>query len=312
MFANDARVLLILSQDVLDQARVVAGRATAMLKLPGSLQIVLRALIVEGSSGMATRPSSRTLSARPRRCASSGVWRVREGAELMSGRGRRRMSKWVGITVLAGAVAAMALGCGRPSSGTTAGIEEKTYIVTPASLTVTAGIITGEVTEMKVTERVQKGFDRVVSAAKLTGTLRLKNTSANQTVRLVASSIQYIDAHGQPIKLEAWTEPIFTFATYGSERLDPGQETTQFLHVDFPVDALKAKRLKQIRLEFESRHPYLEKTVNLIVSIDGEWPQRAARAGQDGLDRRGARWGAVADEIMNTPSNEDYEKANTK
>ena len=48
MFANKTRVLLILSQDVLDQARVVAGRATTTLKLSVSLQIVLRALIEEG------------------------------------------------------------------------------------------------------------------------------------------------------------------------------------------------------------------------------------------------------------------------
>ncbi len=48
MFENKTRVLLILSQDVLDRARVVAGKATAALKLPVSLQIVLRALIVEG------------------------------------------------------------------------------------------------------------------------------------------------------------------------------------------------------------------------------------------------------------------------
>ena len=48
MFANKTRVLLILSQDVLDRARVLAGNATATLKLPVSLQIVLRALIEEG------------------------------------------------------------------------------------------------------------------------------------------------------------------------------------------------------------------------------------------------------------------------
>jgi len=41
-------VLLILSREVLDQARVVAGKATISLKLPVSLQIVLRALIEEG------------------------------------------------------------------------------------------------------------------------------------------------------------------------------------------------------------------------------------------------------------------------
>ncbi len=48
MFANNTRVLLVLSQDVLDRARVFAGKATATLKLPVSLQIVLRALIGEG------------------------------------------------------------------------------------------------------------------------------------------------------------------------------------------------------------------------------------------------------------------------
>jgi len=48
MFENKTRVLLILPQDVLDQARVLAGKATTTLKLPVSLQIVLRALIEEG------------------------------------------------------------------------------------------------------------------------------------------------------------------------------------------------------------------------------------------------------------------------
>jgi len=59
MFANKTRVLLILSQDVLDQARVVAGRATTTLKLSVSLQIVLRALIEEGLK----RENDRTLLA---------------------------------------------------------------------------------------------------------------------------------------------------------------------------------------------------------------------------------------------------------
>ena len=45
---NRTKVLLILSQDVVDRARIVAGKATITLKLPVSLQIVLRALIREG------------------------------------------------------------------------------------------------------------------------------------------------------------------------------------------------------------------------------------------------------------------------
>ena len=43
--------------------------------------------------------------------------------------------------------------------------------MTPASVTVQAGIVTSEVTEMKVTERVEKGSGTVVSPAKLTGML---------------------------------------------------------------------------------------------------------------------------------------------
>jgi hypothetical protein len=48
MITNTVRVLLILPRDLLDRARVLAGKATATFKLPVSLQIVLRALIGEG------------------------------------------------------------------------------------------------------------------------------------------------------------------------------------------------------------------------------------------------------------------------
>jgi hypothetical protein len=48
MFEDKTRVLLILRQSVLDRALVVAGKATTALKLPVSVQIVLRALIDEG------------------------------------------------------------------------------------------------------------------------------------------------------------------------------------------------------------------------------------------------------------------------
>ena len=48
MFANKTRVLLILPADILERARVLAGRTTTKLRLTVSLQIVLRALIEEG------------------------------------------------------------------------------------------------------------------------------------------------------------------------------------------------------------------------------------------------------------------------
>ncbi|MBI2152224.1 MAG: hypothetical protein HYW16_06450 [Candidatus Rokubacteria bacterium] len=61
------------------------------------------------------------------------------------------------------------------------------------------------------------------------------------------------------------------FPTYGAERLDPGQDATQSVDVDFPAEALKVKKLKEIRLELTYiPSPYKEETVNFTVSISGQ------------------------------------------
>lgn len=161
----------------------------------------------------------------------------------------------------------MVFGPVQQPAATAASIDDKTYPVTPVTLTLKAGIVTGEVTDMKVTERIEQGSNRVVSPAKLTGKIALKNSSTNQTVRLVASKIEYIDAQGHPITLEDnRADPIVKFSS--SERLDPGQETTESLDVDFPVEALKANTLKTIRLNLVYvPSPYREEAVNLAVAI---------------------------------------------
>ena len=48
MFEDETRILIILRRELVDRARGLAGRATVSMKLPVSLQIVLRALIEEG------------------------------------------------------------------------------------------------------------------------------------------------------------------------------------------------------------------------------------------------------------------------
>ncbi|MGD0264437.1 MAG: hypothetical protein ABSD47_05685 [Candidatus Methylomirabilota bacterium] len=95
MFENKTRVLLVLPQDVLDRGRVLAGKATTALKLPVSLQIVLRALIEEGLK----REGDRTLLAnveaqaqavrRIRRLARRGGGAEGEPRTLQSGIPRR-------------------------------------------------------------------------------------------------------------------------------------------------------------------------------------------------------------------------------
>jgi hypothetical protein len=176
---------------------------------------------------------------------------------------------------LAAATAVVAVGCSQQPAVKSAAINDKVYSVTPNAIKVKAGIVSGDLTEMKVTERVEDGTGRVTSPAKLTGKLVLKNVSADQVVRLVGGKIVYMDMQGKPIPLEDnRTAPTIKVSSqYGAteQRLDPGQDATQNLEVEFPVDALKAKRLRDIRLEVAFvPSPYREETLSFGVSIGGQ------------------------------------------
>ena len=185
------------------------------------------------------------------------------------GQEKGRMWKWGFGAALVVAMLWLNLAPAQPPAATAAVVEDKSYAVTPPTMKVAAGIVAGEVVDMKVTERVEKGSDRVVTQAKLNGILRLKNTSTSQTVRLVAGKILYVDAQGQPIKLEdARSEPMVKFSS--SSNLDPGQEATESIDVDFPAEALQAARLKEIRVDLAYvTSPYREETLRIPVSIGG-------------------------------------------
>ena len=185
-----------------------------------------------------------------------------------------RKVQWMRASVALVSVAtlAMTLGCSPTPQAAPAQINDRYYTVTPDAMTVKAGILTGEVTQMKVTEQVEEGSGRIASPAKLTGKLVLKNISKDQSVRLVGGSISYVDAQGQPIALEAnRAEPVFKLApsSYGgSDRLDPGQDATHMLEVEFPAEALEQKKLKDIRLGVVYLPvPYREDTLSFPVSI---------------------------------------------
>lgn len=177
----------------------------------------------------------------------------------------------VGMGTASAAVAAMMLGCAPQAPGPSVVIEDKIYAVSPNAVAVKAGIMTGQVTEMKVTERIEKGSGNIVSPAKLSGKLLLRNSSADQSVRLIEGTLRFMDAAGQPIMVDQKRiEPTFKFSGYGmAERLDPGQEATQAVDVEFPVAGLEAKKLKTIRLELVYLpSSYRQESVDLDVSID--------------------------------------------
>jgi hypothetical protein len=173
---------------------------------------------------------------------------------------------------IAGAVfAALTVGCTPPQAPKGATVNDKTYGVTPGALTVKSGMLSGALTEMKVIERVEDGSGRIETPARLTGKLVLTNVSKDQSVRLLGGKLLYIDMQGKPIPLEdKRTEPTLKASnSYGNqERLDPGQDASQAVEAEFPVEALKAKRLKEIRLELQYiPSAYKQETMNFGVSI---------------------------------------------
>src|SRR2546427_788704 len=89
------------------------------------------------------------------------------------------MLRGIGVAIVMLTVAAT-YGCAQQSRAAVV-VEDKTYALTPATVTVKAGVVTGAMTEMKVTERIETGSGRIVTPAKLPGSLKLKDTRLELT-----------------------------------------------------------------------------------------------------------------------------------
>ena len=165
--------------------------------------------------------------------------------------------------------AAMTVGCTPAPASKSAAVNDKTYAVTPAGLTVTGSLLSGALTEMKVVERVEDGSGRIDQPARLTGKLVLTNVSKDQSLQLLGGKVLFIDAQGKPIPLEDQrTAPTLKVSYGNQDRLDPGQEASQPVEAEFPVAALQMKRLKEIRLELlYIPSPYKQETMNFGVSL---------------------------------------------
>ncbi len=180
--------------------------------------------------------------------------------------GASRVLVWVGAGIVAVGLAACSQQ-GQPAA--TPQVQEKTFPLTPATASVKASFLTGELQNMKVTERVEQGTERVVEPPRLRATLKLKNTSRDQAVQLIAGKIEYADAQGKPIPLaQSGQDTTFKFSSYQTERLDPGKDTSQEIDVPFPAAALPDKQLRDIRLEMTYiLTPYKQEAVDIPVSL---------------------------------------------
>ena len=96
----------------------------------------------------------------------------------------------------------------RPAATTDPVIEDKTHAVTPAAMKVKAGLVTGEMTKVKVTERVEKG---VPGEAHRDCPVEEQLGESDRPSRRGQDPLHR--RAGQPIKLEDMrTEPTLTFS----------------------------------------------------------------------------------------------------
>ncbi|MGH3118140.1 MAG: hypothetical protein ACRDQ2_13710, partial [Gaiellales bacterium] len=150
------------------------------------------------------------------------------------------------VLLLAGALA----GCANDDQSKVPLIKETTYRMQPAKVSVRIGALSGHLSDLVVTQRVNEDTGEVVVQPHLRGTLKLKNTSEDQAVRVVNGRVEYLDGTGGRIPLaETRKDTSFRLYSYSNDRLDPGMETSQSIEVPFPAAALKAKSLATVRLD---------------------------------------------------------------
>jgi hypothetical protein len=146
-------------------------------------------------------------------------------------------------------------------------VDEKTIPLKPTVTFVKASFLTGELQDMRVTERTERGTGRVSGTPVFRATLTVTNDSTDQAARLLGGKIEYIDPTGQLIVLP---HTSFRFIGVPTDRLDPGMHTSQVIEVPFPVSAFKANGLREVSLELIYLPiPYREDTVNIPVYLGG-------------------------------------------
>ena len=150
-------------------------------------------------------------------------------------------------------------------------VQLKTVALRPASLPVSTAYLTGRLDGLTVVSRVETKTGKSVEGPDLQATLRLRNTTTDQAIRLLSGTVEYVNADGAVIPL-AKDQGNAGFSFLPDERNDlvPGQEMSQAIRVPFPVAGVKADALLDIRLHFTYRAiPYRHETVDGRVTLPG-------------------------------------------
>jgi hypothetical protein len=160
-------------------------------------------------------------------------------------------------------------GCAKQEGSDTPRITEKTFTLTEATVPVELDALAGQLSGLTVMQRVNAETGEVVHAPQLRGTLKLKNTSDDRAIRLLAGELEYLDTAGVLIPVaEGREKPAFKFYGYSGDRLDPGAEFSQSVEVTFPKAALEQRPLAQVRLNLTYiPTPFREESVTVPLKV---------------------------------------------
>ncbi len=160
------------------------------------------------------------------------------------------------IALIAAAAAAALAACSQKAPEAAAPkISRQVFDLTPAAINVKSGIVGGELKDLRVTEQVEDGTGRIDSGPRLSGRLVLRNLSSDQSVLVNGGKLVFADAANKPISSGPESSPpaISLGDSYNgsASRLDPGQELTRDIDVDFPGEALQPGKLREIRMQLQ-------------------------------------------------------------
>jgi hypothetical protein len=149
--------------------------------------------------------------------------------------------------------------------------EVKTVALQPPRVPLATASLAGDLEGLTVTTRVDKKTGKLTESPDLQAQLRLRNTTADQALRLLSGTVEYVGADGAQIPLaKDQGNSGFSFFPDLQGDILPGQEMSQAIRVPFPAAALKANILRDIRLHLTYRAtPYRNETADSPVTLPG-------------------------------------------
>ena len=184
-----------------------------------------------------------------------------------------------GSFAIALAIGTMTLACAPAPSASAALIADHIHSSASDAKRSTGAVMTGEMTQLEMTESVEAVVGRPAAPGRLTGWLLLRNVSAGEIVRVIGVSIRFVDSGDRPMALGAGrrtTALQMATTQLSPEPLDPGEAVVQAVDVDLPT----TKNLREVRFELsyvaapasEGNYPLhddREQTLRFVLPIAG-------------------------------------------